>query len=186
MKRLFIGIPIQSVRVFQATETWRTDEKLNNNVLKWVNYENWHLTLVFLGNTPVSEVDLLQQLIEDSFTNIPAFTTNLSGVGVFPNTHNPKVLWLGFSDLHPLMSAHFRLVEMLQFNGFSLENKPLRPHLTLARIKNSAHRISFESLLNHYQTFTFGAVEINRVALYESISTTTGPVYKPLFVKELS
>ena len=186
MKRLFIGIPIESEKAIQVVETWGKDPHLNRNVLKWVKPENWHVTLVFLGETPESEIEVLQQLIEESFSNIPAFSADLSRVGVFPNTHNPKVLWLGLENLEFLMPAYNRIRELLQQNGFSLDDKPLKPHLTLARVKNIQHRASFETLLNHYQQSTFGRVEINRVALYESTSTTNGPVYKPLFVKELA
>jgi 2'-5' RNA ligase len=186
MKRLFIGIPIRSTNVSETIGTWKNDEKLQHNVLKWVNSENWHITLIFLGDTPESEVEKLKLMIEESFKHIPAFSAALSGVGVFPNSHNPKVLWIGFDSLQPLMPAQYRLVELLQFHGFSLDNKPLKPHLTLARIRNPEHVVSFESLLEKYQSYSFGTVKIKQVVLYESILTSNGPVYTPLFVAELS
>lgn len=185
MKRLFIGIPIESEKAATQAKIWKNDPKLKGNVLKWVNPENWHITLIFLGSTPESAVALLQQLIEESFDRIQAFSTELCGIGVFPNTHNPKVLWLGLENLQFLMPAQTKMRELLQQNGFSLDNKPLKPHLTLARVKNIQHRASFDALLNYYRQSTFETVEINRVVLYESVSTTYGPVYKPLFIKEL-
>lgn len=185
MKRLFIGIPIESEKTVQIAETWKKDPLLNRNVLKWVKPENWHITLIFLGDTSEASVPLLQKLIEESFRGIQAFSTELNGIGVFPNTHNPKVLWLGLENLRFLMTAHSRLVELLQQNGFFLDNKPLKPHLTLARVKNLQHRTSFESLLNQYRSFSFGPVGINHIVLYESTSTINGPVYTPLFVKQL-
>jgi len=109
----------------------------------------------------------------------------LKGIGVFPNTHNPKVLWLGIEDIQPLMTAQTCLVELLQLHGFAFDNKPLKPHLTLARIRNPEHLTSFESLLNRYQYFTSTQIEINKVILYESVQTINGPVYKPLFMKGL-
>jgi 2'-5' RNA ligase len=185
MKRLFIGIPIHSTGALQIRETWRKDEKLNPNVLKWSDPDNWHVTLVFLGNTPETEIDPLHRLIEESFSEVPSFITRLKGIGVFPNTHNPKVLWLGIEDIQPLMTAQTCLVELLQLHGFAFDNKPLKPHLTLARIRNPEHLTSFESLLNRYQYFTSTQIEINKVILYESVQTINGPVYKPLFMKGL-
>lgn len=185
MKRLFIGIPIQSDKILETTKIWRKDEKLYHNVLKWVNPENWHITLIFLGETPGSAVALIQQLIEESFSSIQAFSTEMSGIGVFPNTHNPKVLWLGLESLQPLMPACARLGELLQSNGFSLDNKPLKPHLTLARVKNTGHRVSFESLLKQYHQSAFSTVLIRQIVLYESILSSGGPIYKPLYVWEL-
>jgi len=185
MKRLFIGIPVKSAEVLEITEIWRNNEHLNPNVLKWVNPENWHITLVFLGDTPESIVDQLYHLMEESFSGIKSFSSTLIGVGVFPNRHNPKVIWLGFDNLNPLMNAQIRLVELLKLTGFLLDNKPLKPHLTLARVKNTGHRVSFESLLKQYHQSVFGTVLIHEIVLFESILLPGGPVYKPLFVKEL-
>ena len=185
MKRLFTGIPINSDEALQIRETWRKDEKLNPNVLKWSDPDNWHIILVFLGNTPETEIDVLQRLIEESFTDIPSFNTRLKGIGVFPNAHNPKVLWLGIEDIQLLISAQTRLVELLQLHGFAIDNKPLKPHLTLARIRNAGHLTSFESLLSRYQYFTTTPIEINQVILYESVQTINGPEYRPLYVKGL-
>jgi len=185
IKRLFIGIPINSDKIFQVGETWKTNEKLHHGMLKWVNPANWHVTLIFLGNTPEKEIPGLQNLIEQSFADIQAFRTNLRGMGVFPNSNSPKVLWLGIENLVALLPAQINLVELLKQNDFSLDNKPFKPHLTLARIKNSASRLAIDALIGQYQNFDFGSVAIDHVILYESVSTPDGPVYKPLFLKNL-
>jgi len=158
---------------------------LNRNVLNWTVPGNWHITLFFLGSTEESGVSLLQQLIEESFRDVQAYQTELLGVGVFPNTHNPKVLWLGLADLQPILSAYSKLGELLQQNGFSFDQKPQKPHLILARIKRTDHPSALQSLLDKYQKTVFDHIEVDKVALFESISTTEGPVYKPLFVKQL-
>ena len=98
MKRLFIGIPIESQRSVQQVEAWRNDTQLNRNVLNWTIPGNWHITLFFLGSTEDSAVPLLKRLIDESFSKIQAYETSLFGVGVFPNAHNPKVLWLGLQN----------------------------------------------------------------------------------------
>lgn len=185
MKRLFIGIPIQSSKAFQTTENWRAGKLFSGHVLKWAKPENWHITLIFLGSTPESAIPVLQNLIENSFDRIASFATELSGVGVFPNSAHPKVLWLGITDVSVLIPAYSTLFELLQKNGFMLENKPLKPHLTLGRIKNTSGNSVFTSLIEKYQKSNFGTISIEKIVLYESVSTPDGPVYKPLFVKEL-
>ncbi|MBW8331629.1 MAG: RNA 2',3'-cyclic phosphodiesterase [Prolixibacteraceae bacterium] len=185
MKRLFIGVPIQSAKANQFAKIWKNDRQLNSNQFNWTKPENWHITLFFLGDTPISKIALLQNLIEESFKNIGAFNTELIGLGVFPNTHNPKVLWLGLEDIKPLMPAHSQLGDLLLQNGFSFDSKPLKPHLTLARIKHLNDRLVFDSLLNEFRQKTFGTVKIDRIVLFESILTQQGPVYKPLFEKPL-
>ena len=185
MKRLFIGIPIESTKSVQQVELWKEDACLNRNVLNWTIPGNWHITLFFLGSTEESAIPLLQQLIEESFRDVKAYQTELMGVGVFPNTHNPKVLWLGLEDIQPIISAYSQLGESLQQNGFSFDQKPLKPHLTIARVKKTNHPSAFQSLLDKYQETVFDRIEIKSVALFESISTSDGPVYKPLCIKQL-
>jgi 2'-5' RNA ligase len=185
MKRLFIGVPIESEKAAKQAESWRKNELCNSGQLIWGNSENWHITLFFIGNTHESGVDILKQLIEESFSGFQKLSTQLNGVGIFPNLHNPKVLWLGLENLHPLMPAYEQLGDLLHCKGFGFDNKPLKPHLTLARIKKLENQHSFEHFLKEYQQFNFGTVDINRVVLFESILTLTGPIYKPLYVKWL-
>jgi RNA 2',3'-cyclic 3'-phosphodiesterase len=186
LKRLFIGVPIHSAKASQFAAFWKNDRQLNCNQLNWTKPENWHITLFFLGNTSISKIALLQNLIGESFKNMGAFNTELIGLGVFPNTINPKVLWLGMDNIQPLMPARNQLVDLLLQKGFSFDSKPLKPHLTLARIKHLNNRPVFDSLLNEFRQKTFGTVEIDRIVLFESILTQQGPVYKPLFEKLLS
>lgn len=185
MKRVFIAVPIVSETAFQVASNWKNDRQLNINRLKWANPETWHVTLFFLGETPETEIDLLQRLIDESFSAVQGFSTKMNGVGVFPNQHNPKVLWLGLESIQPLMLAYEQLGDLLRQNGFSFDSKLLKPHVTLVRIKSLENRSSFDALMNEHEQFNFGIVAINRVVLFESIFTSEGPVYKPLFVKWL-
>lgn len=185
MKRLFIGIPIESPKSVQQVEVWKRNRHLNQNVLNWTPPGNWHITLFFLGSTEESAVAVLQQLIEESFSKIRAYQAELRGVGVFPNTNNPKVLWIGLEDIQPLISAYSHLGELLQQNGFSFDQKPLKPHLTIARVKRADNPSIFQFLLTEFRETVFDRVDLNKVVLFESISTPTGPLYKPLFEKQL-
>jgi len=185
MKRLFIGIPIESPKSVRQVEVWKRNSHFNRNVLNWTSSGNWHITLFFLGNTEESAVVGLQQLIEESFCGIQAYNTELFGVGVFPNTKNPKALWIGLEDLQPLMSAYSKLGELLQQNGFSFDQKPLKPHLTIARVKRADHLSAFQTLLSEHKETVFDQINMSKVVLFESLNTPDGPFYKPLFIKQL-
>ena len=183
MKRLFIGIPVSSEMADRQADIWRFDRLLNQNRMNWVKPENWHMTLFFLGDTKVEQINRLQNLIEEAFDGISAVQTQLRGAGVFPDWRNAKVLWLGLASIDSLFPARNRLAESLRQNGFDFDNKPLKPHLTLARIKSLEHRDSLKNLLQQHQHSGFGAVKLERVVLFESVLTSQGPVYKPLFAK---
>ncbi|HEY3371306.1 MAG TPA: 2'-5' RNA ligase family protein, partial [Prolixibacteraceae bacterium] len=77
------------------------------------------------------------------------------------------------------------LDDLLLKNGFLFDPKPLKPHLTLARIKSLTDRSPLDRLLNDYQLFNFGTVDVNRVTLFESHSSSSGVIYEPLYEKWL-
>jgi 2'-5' RNA ligase len=183
--RLFIGVPIESQRVAQQVKTWREDELLNRNSLNWVKPENWHVTLYFLGNQPISLISVLSGVIEESFSGVQSFNALVNGIGVFPHERNAKVLWFGFDDLQPLAPAYLRMGELLKQRGFTFSTQSFKPHLTMARIKRLDQRSSFDSFLTSWQLFDFGCVKMDRIVLYESVSSLQGPVYTPLFVMAL-
>jgi len=70
-------------------ETTRAD-------VKFVEPENVHLTLKFLGEIMPSLVEQVSQVVKD--TGFQPFSARLEGVGVFPNLRRPRVVWAGISD----------------------------------------------------------------------------------------
>ena len=183
--RLFIGVPIESEIVLQQVRKWRADELLNRNLLNWVKPENWHVTLYFLGNQPISLINILSRVIEESFFDVQTFNALVDGLGVFPHEHNPKVLWSGFDNLQPIIPAYLRMGELLKQHEITFSTQLFKPHLTLARIKGLDQSPYFDSFLSSWKQSAFGSVPIDRIVLYESVSTPKGPVYQPLFVKTL-
>lgn len=185
MKRLFIGIPVQSETALHWVDHWCNDKSLNENRMTWTNPPTWHVTLFFLGATPWEQVALLEQMIKEAFSQVQPFTTNLNGVGVFPEIGKPRVLWMGLYDLHALDAAYSHLGKLLQEYDLLFDPKPLKPHLTLARVKNLVNRPLLDAWLKTYRFEDFGPVDVNRVTLFESLSTPSGVIYQPLFERWL-
>jgi 2'-5' RNA ligase len=179
-KRLFIGVPMHSEKASQYETSWRNNRELNDNRLNWAKPSNWHMTLFFLGETPVSKIGLLEQLIDESFRDTSAFQTELIGVGLFPDVRHPKVMWIGLEDVYPLLPPRTNLGDLLLKNGFNFDNKPLKPHLTLARVKQLTNHDALNSWFQEYRKTSFGTVKIDRIVLYESVLKPGGPEYMPV------
>jgi len=92
-------------------------------------------------------------------------------------------LWLGLQTLNPVVNAYQQLGELLRQNDFAFDEKPLKLHLTIARIKSIENSAAIRFIQEQYSGFSFGSSAIDRIVLFESILTQEGPVYKPLFVK---
>jgi 2'-5' RNA ligase len=101
---------------------------------RWVSVEGLHLTLRFLGATPDERQPALTEALREVAVSAAPFEIALSGGGSFPNPIHPRVLWIGIAegDDH-LKDLAGRLNERLVPLGWPLENRPLAPHLTLAR-----------------------------------------------------
>jgi 2'-5' RNA ligase len=88
-----------------------------------------HMTLLFLGSTPIERLELLAELA--SGVAFEAFTLDMGKVGCWK--HN-QVAWVA-PRTTPLQLAH--LVEQLErgatARGFPVESRPFAPHLTLVR-----------------------------------------------------
>lgn len=182
-KRLFIGTPVSSIKTVQKVESWKNNSRMRLNKMNWVKPENWHITLSFLGDTPSEKIDILKELIDQSFHELNSFQSKLEGVGVFPNRRDPNVLWLGLNSLQHILPAYEQLGKLLLKNDFSFDQKPLKPHLTIARMKYLADKAIIDTLVKDYGQTVFDQVKIDRVVLFESVLTSQGPIYKALYTK---
>ncbi|MCG7524705.1 RNA 2',3'-cyclic phosphodiesterase [Streptomyces sp. OfavH-34-F] len=100
--------------------------------VRWNRIEDWHITLAFLGALPVATVPLLRPPLAELAATHPAPRLALHGGGTF----DARVAWSGIDGdldgLHRLAAGVRSVVERC---GVVLESRPLRPHLTLARVR---------------------------------------------------
>lgn len=96
-----------------------------------------HFTLAFLGETErLDDAIAAGQTVRAS-----PFELAISGSGAFPNTRRPHVLWLGVSEgKDPLCAVANQLCAALRERGFTLEDRPFRPHLTIGRVKPGSEK----------------------------------------------
>ena len=106
----------------------------------WSRADNIHLTLKFLGDISLPQVEKLSQAAARSVEDIAPFKIVLEHTGVFPPHGSPRVLWIGVNDLEgKLGELHARLEEAAARLGFQKEPRPFHPHLTLARLRKRQH-----------------------------------------------
>ncbi len=144
-----------------------------------VSPDNLHVTLKFLGDTPIESRDAIQNQIAESVIGQPPFVLRVAGLGAFPHVDRPSVIWAGLSDAEPLVSLALRLEAVLEPLGFARESRPFHPHLTLARVKGRPPRELFELLRQHANT-DFGTVEIQSVEFVRSERERDGARYSTL------
>lgn len=135
--RIFIAIELpSSVRQKLKAHIDRLRSALPDVHASWVREENLHLTLKFLGDTPITKVEALGQAAQRAATTVFPFEINVEGCGAFPPKGQPRVLWVGLGDPSgQLASVRTALEAECADAGFPREKRPFHPHLTIARIR---------------------------------------------------
>jgi 2'-5' RNA ligase len=184
--RLFIAIDIDNdvCKAVAKLQQELIGRLRNQKGLKWVEPENMHLTLKFLGEADESRVDEINAAVEIACGDKKAFEFSLSTVGTFGRP--AKVLWLGSEkQSDELVKLAADLEQALEGLGFEKEARPFSTHLTLGRIKDSGVDKNLRQVLKNYQQVEIPAVSVDSVCLYKSQLTQDGPVYTLLRKIEL-
>jgi 2'-5' RNA ligase len=99
----------------------------------------WHLTLAFLGQVRPERADEVVRVGEAAVAGVPPARLRLEGAGTFPNGRRARVLWAGIGgDAEVLVRLAAALSEACKAAGLRFEDRPLVPHLTLARFSTPA------------------------------------------------
>jgi RNA 2',3'-cyclic 3'-phosphodiesterase len=155
--------------------------KLIEGDIRWVRPEGIHLTLKFFGDIFPSNVADIVGVVEKAASGELPFSLAIGGAGVFPDPHRPRVLWLGMSgDVERLVAFQKRLDQAFLQIGFSCEERPFRPHLTLGRIKTSRGLIGLARALEKGEECTAERFTASGLSLMQSELTPKGAVYKKL------
>lgn len=134
MPRLFIAAPIDdSVKSNLERVGWAA----NARGTKWVQPENMHLTLAFLGEVEERRVPEVEDVMYAATEGIhEPLSLRAQGIGAFPDEEGVRVMWAGLDGQVPrLFELQARLVKELRAAGFEVDSKRYRPHITLARFR---------------------------------------------------
>ncbi len=151
--------------------------------VKWVATKNLHLTLKFLGDTPITLVPSIQEQIDKLSATTSGFQFTAAAAGMFPTARKPRVIWIGLDNKQTLTGLSKGLDDALASLKIAREEKPFSPHLTIGRVYQG---LSDEQLLKlgeiilRNQPGEIGEVLVDYISLVKSDLLQTGPVYTVL------
>jgi 2'-5' RNA ligase len=177
--RLFIALEIansikERIRILQQ-ELMRCSADVG-----WVKPGNIHLTLKFLGDVTVTRLPAIRQACAEAACKANPFELELTGTGVFPNRHKPRVLWIGLGNLPDnLKGLHACLELELAEEGFPKEDRPFSPHLTIGRFRSPRNASALADLLAAVE-FVAEKIPVREMVLMRSQLQPGGSQYTPL------
>ena len=180
--RLFVAVDLSDgARLAIAAEQKRIAGAFSDgkSMLRWVKPDQAHLTLVFLGNVDAARVPAVVESVGRD-VDLPAFEMVLDGLGVFPPRGAPRVLWVGVADGGTeLISLQRELEARVSALGFAPEQRAFRPHLTIARWRESRPADRARALGGAPRR-PLSRVHVSSATLYESKLSPAGPAYTAL------
>ena len=146
---------------------------------RFVKNEHMHLTLEFLGEIPFSRVDLIKEIM-DQVASDP-FTIQLNGLGFFKGREG-NIYWLGVEGNRCLLRFQNQLHEALKAQGFELEDRPYKPHLTIGRKVKMEQAFNPEEVLNDIRSIK---IQVDKIELMKSEQINSKLVYSVVYTKGL-
>ena len=178
---MFVAIELDDrIKAGLTSVAAKAKQAAKEGALKFVNPEQAHLTLVFLGEVASPQSDRISAAMQQPIDGVPPFHMTFGGLGIFPPRGAPRVLWLGVSEGEREVIALQRLVAgRLEALGVQPEGRPFHPHLTIGRWRQSRPS-DRPSLAGDTRTASTAGMTVDRVTLYESRLSSKGPTHTAL------
>ena len=135
LDRLFVGVPVPPEALAAcAALLGPVMARHGGRGVRWVRTENLHLTLRFLGLLTPSRIDVLGEAVDAAAAGVEPFEVVLAGAGAFPGDRRPRAIWLGIERGAEELGTISRALDgALVRSGMPADDRPFRPHLTVAR-----------------------------------------------------
>jgi 2'-5' RNA ligase len=187
--RAFIAIELSSQIQKRLEEVLKSYQTLLPNVpVRWVAAANIHLTLKFLGDVSLANLNLLTDMIQREISTHHQFDISVGGSGAFPNIRQPRVVWVGVEAPQELNDIQNAIEVATARLGYAREERAFSPHLTLGRVSRNATSQDVKSIskaLESNRVGFLGATCVEKVHLYRSDLQPTGAVYTQIFSSSL-
>lgn len=176
--RLFFAVPV-SEAVRETVVEVQKELRQTGAAVKWVERENVHFTLKFLGDTAEERIPALVETARGVAARTAPFEVKVQGLGYFPEGRRPQVIWAGCTVGGEEFAALGHDLDMaLAAAGLAeADRRPFVPHLTLGRVRGGRNLRELAEALAANAERELGAMRVERFLLMQSELRREGPVY---------
>lgn len=179
--RLFVAIELDKGAVKgleRFCDRLQTEYELDDRAIKWVKASSMHLTLKFLGDVDDREIPSVCNTLNQVVSQFDPFEFEIANCGCFPPKGAARIVWVGINKGQEDLKALAEAIDMACNEiGFTLENKPYRAHLTLARIKQAKLGFEAREAIEKVEPFSLANQSVGQVVLIDSTRSRNGPEY---------
>lgn len=181
--RIFIAIELsESIR--NALAQIQSHLKYAGADVKWVEKDNIHLTLKFLGEVTEEKIEKIKSALDQIASKTKPFEISLKDIGAFPKIDYPRVIWVGLDkSANESKILAENIDEALSKIGFQKESRPFAAHLTIGRVRSPKNKDALKekilSAANSQLPITNSQL-ISSIILFQSTLTPKGSIYTKL------
>ncbi|MGB7539012.1 MAG: RNA 2',3'-cyclic phosphodiesterase [Anaerolineales bacterium] len=184
VQRLFIAIELsENVRRWLREAGILLKGSMPSGTVRWTDPNAIHLTLKFLGETPSRRAADIRAAMDGLVPSFRPFPLTAGGLGCFPNTARPRVIWAGIHADPLLGDLQKRFEEELERIGFPAERRAFSPHLTLGRVKDGVSGARLAEIGRAVEAVSLestAGMDVMDVCLYKSVLRPGGAEYTVL------
>lgn len=186
--RVFIAIDIDdktraAIADLQKQLNAKVDIKKGD--VKWVEPNNIHLTLKFLGEVDDAKLPEIRGITKQVAAAHNKFTLALENVGSFPQLgsltgggRSAKVVCVGAGKgTDELLALQKDLEDRLEQAGYPKEEREFSSHLTLCRVRNPKAGFKLADACKLFSDYKLGSISADALYVYQSQLTPQGPIY---------
>lgn len=177
--RLFIALNFNNKEKAQINEIISI-VRANSTQGRFVDLEQIHLTVEFLGEIDNSGVNVIKEIMDK--LDFSAFSLKLIKAGTFKRSEG-NIHWLGIERNDTLLKIYNLLHKELKDKGFLLEDREYRPHITLGRkvvLKANYNINQLDGIVRDIK------IDINKVDLMKSEFINGNVKYSVIYSKRLN
>ncbi len=175
MIRSFIALELPSLMKTELKEVIRKYKARTGEGINWVKPENLHLTLVFIGDVPPEKIQELDAAIQELLIGFPSFKFKAMGLELFP-AREPRKLWLKLeAENEDVFKLQRRMLGAMRSLEIVPDRKPLKLHITLARLKTAMNDELARELMQ--TEINKESLAYSSICLFRSVLAPSGPSY---------
>ena len=188
--RAFIAIdlPVDVQECLDQVSSQMQDQLVGIPV-RWVPAQNIHLTLKFLGDVSLNNLDVLTEILQAEALSQRPLEIGIGQMGAFPKIRRPRVIWIGVEAPQELIALQRGIDLQTARVGYAPDKREFSPHLTLGRVSRNAtpkevSRIG--DVLSEQKIGFLGVARVRAVHLFRSDLQPGGAVYSKLFTAQFN
>jgi len=149
--------------------------------VKWVEADNLHATLKFLGWVEDRELINIAGLAARAAVGTKSFKVKLEGMGTFPPGKSPRVIWVGITEGgDKLTKLANSLEEIFSQAGYRKEERGFTSHITVGRVKERKGVDKLKEKIESFKNAKSGEAWVDSISVMKSILTPKGPIYEKI------